>query len=129
VVVLGCGPPTGELYTAGTLSIHLQDRATADPVAHQGVLLFDRPELDSGQEVGHPYQSDSLGRIEHHWGWLGGGSQYSVRLVVEDTAFVAVDTTATFAVRGTREDNYLEWLVNLTRRGARERASDPAPRR
>jgi len=32
---------------------------------------------------------------------------------LDDPAFVAVDTTGTFAVRGTREDNHLEWRIEV----------------
>jgi hypothetical protein len=113
---LGCDS-VGESHTAGMLSIQLQDSETAEPVPHEEVLLFEEPELNSGHP-GIPYQSDALGRIEHHWSWLGGGGQYTVRLVVEDTAYVSLDTTATFPVRGTRIDNRLEWLLKLTRRAA-----------
>lgn len=115
--VWGCGP-RGERFTAGTLVIALRGAGTAGPVANIGLRVFDRPEEGSQNDPGTSYHSDALGRVEHHWGWLGGGGQYSVRIVVEDTTYVPVDSTATFQVQGTREDNHLDCVLKLTLRGS-----------
>jgi hypothetical protein len=116
-LIVGCDS-IGERYTAGTLVIRLNEESEAhDPVANTEVRLFEGPDSVGDHGAGIPYRTDDRGRVEHDWIWLGGGGEYSVRLVLSDTAYIAVDTTATFAVRGTKEDNFLEWQILVQRRG------------
>jgi hypothetical protein len=110
-MTFGCG----EKYTAGTLVVEvLEGSSTGDPVAGVDVRLFELGYQGAGP--GLPYQTNEEGRFEHSWGWLGGGSEYAARVVITDSVFVPVDSTETFRVRGTREDNFLEWQIVVERR-------------
>ena len=112
LALAGCGADEGG--TSGTMTIELHDTVEARPVGGIVVLVKECWADEACDDLTLGFQSDSSGVINYSWGWIGGGSQYSARLVIVNPAFAPVDTIGIFPIDGGADDNHLMWEIPRT---------------